>query len=188
MSAEQALADFNDLFNSTTETVPQNKVEYFNFATSEKQVRSSGFAGCFGVVVAGKQACIVAHMSQTRDAVTAAKDAIQGYFETFPGTLLPSKVYIYAQVELQTRTKAKYSELYNDLFASLEELTESTPILVGYIDPIEACLNQNGTPIPGTSPEKCAFGKLVIKSDGDRVTEPTVQFITIDMQFLEVQG
>jgi hypothetical protein len=188
MSTQVALAEFNDLFGSTTKTIGQNKVEYFNFVTGPcKTIRSLGFEGCFGIVIAGTQACIVAHVSPSPDAVAAVKDDIDNYYTSYPGTLFPAKVYIYAQVKLQSQTEVMYSELYNDLVHFLKDLTDRTPMLEKYIDPTDACFDQNNKPIPGTSREKSAFGRLVIKSGESRFSEPTIQFITIGMQLLEVR-
>lgn len=164
------LSEFKELFNSARDTVLQNETKFYNFALEGYKtiVKSDGFDGCFGIVVASTKACVIAHASQTETEVQSALKEISDHYMSTPGNLLNEKIYIYSQVNL---TGSDFL-LYNKIKTELEEMCSLE------FPTIEEVKYKAST---GNPP----FGALVVKCNG-KGNQPTVKFITSDMQWHSV--
>jgi hypothetical protein len=184
--AMQKLATFKQLYNSRIGDVITNETSYFRFAPGvDTTIGSTGFEGCFGVVIASARGCVVAHLTPTENSVNNAKAKIENYYSSYPAILDHEKAYIYAQVSFPAQNQVMHPELYGQLFEHIKSLHSkgAAPTLVKYIDPQDVCSDSDGHPLPGFNVDKSESASLVIKCGTDQNTAPIVQFITSDMQY-----
>ncbi|QKX54407.1 uncharacterized protein TRUGW13939_01493 [Talaromyces rugulosus] len=191
--AMQKLAAFKQLHSSKIDNVLTNRTLYFRFEPGvDTIIGSTGFEGCFGVVIVSARGCVVAHMTPTGNSVNNAKAKIESYYNSYPAILDDEKAYIYAQVNYfsgPNQGNVMYPELYGQLFAHLKSLHSdgAAPTLVKYVDPQDVCHDPKGNPLPGFNSDNAEYASLVVKSGADQNSAPIVQFITTDMQYHAVR-